>query len=346
MKRSQFKAGFILTIAILLITFSFYGYQIFFTQNFLIKDETAKEAYLYIPTNASFKQVVDSLQKNKIVHDHVYFGLVSKLMKYQENIKPGRYKIKKGDNNIDVVRKLRAGDQDPLNITFNNIRTKEDLAERLSLKLEVKHEDLLNKLYDTATAKKYGLDTATIMTMFIPNTYEFFWTASVDEVFERMHREHKNFWTEERLKKAEKLNLTPVQVTILASIVEAETNKDSEKATIAGVYLNRLNKGWLLQADPTVKYAVNDWAIRRVTFEHTKTDSPYNTYKYTGLPPGPITLPSIVSIDAVLNHEEHKYMFFVASPVNPGYHTFSETFSQHVKSAKQYHKHLNARKIK
>lgn len=183
------------------------------------------------------------------------------------------------------------------------------------------------------------------MSIFIPNTYEFFWTTTAEELFERMNSEFKKFWNDERKEQARQLNLTPEQIIIIASIVEAETNMNKEKPTIAGVYLNRYYQNWLLQADPTVKFALKDFAIRRITFEHIKFDSPYNTYKYPGLPPGPINLPSITSIESVLKYEKHKYMFFVADPGRPGYHKFSESFQQHVNSARKYRNDLNKRKI-
>lgn len=341
----QFKAGVILTIAILFITFSFYGYQVFFTPNFLVKKEHSANAYLYISKGSTFNSVVDSLIGNDIINDHLSFSFVAKVLKYQEAVKPGRYKIHRDANNIEIVKKLKSGNQAPLNLTFNNVRTKRDLAEILGNKLEPEPEELMGLLNDHEFAKNYGLDTNTIMALFIPNTYEFFWTASGEEIFERMHKEYQKFWNEERLEKAKKLGLTPEEVMTLASIVEAETNMNPEKPTIAGVYLNRLQKGWMLQADPTVKFALQDFAIRRITFDHIKCASPYNTYKYPGLPPGPINLPSIPSIEAVLNHEKHNYMFFVADHSSPGYHRFSENFQQHVAKARKYRNNLDKRKI-
>lgn len=341
----QFKAGAILIVALFSIIITFSGYQYFFTPNFLISDDVKDEYYLYIPQEADFKQVVDSLQKNEVLHDVLSFSFVAKIMKYQDHVKAGRYLIKRKSNNLEVVKKLKHGIQDPLNVTFNNVRTKSDLAEKISTRLEADPKEMLALLNDKEYVKKFGFDTNTIMSMFIPNTYEFFWTTSAKEIFERMQNEYEKFWNEERLSKAKALNLSPNQVMIVASIVEAETNMSDEKPTIAGVYLNRLEKNWLLQADPTVKFALNDFAIRRITYDHIKTDSPYNTYKYAGLPPGPINLPSITSIEAVLNREDHDFMFFVADPSSPGYHKFSESFRQHVASARKYRKDLDKRRI-
>lgn len=341
----QFKAGAILIGALVFIITTFSGYQYFFTSNFMIKEEAGKEYFLYIPEGATFRTVVDSLQKNNVLHDILSFSFVAKIMNYQEHIKPGRYLIKAHTNNLEVIKRLKRGMQTPLNLTFNNIRTKSDLAERLGSRLQPGPDQILALLHNEEYARSYGLDTNTIMTIFIPNTYELFWTITAEELFARMYKEYEKFWNDERREKAKTLGLTPEQVMIVASIVEAETNMNDEKPTIAGVYLNRLSKGWLLQADPTVKFALNDFAIRRITFEHIKADSPYNTYKYQGLPPGPINLPSITSIEAVLNYERHNYMFFVADLANPGYHKFSEDFRQHVNSARKYRNDLNKRNI-
>lgn len=345
-KRSlQFKAGVILTVAILTITFTFYAYQLFFTPNFMVKDGSKKEAYLYIPTGANFKTVVDSLRKNDILHDNLSFSFVSKILKYQENVKPGRYKISSKANNLDVIRKLKSGNQDPLNLTINSVRTKEDLAEKISSKLEPKRDVIIGLLNNQEFATKYGLDTNTIISLFIPNTYEFFWTVTPEELFDRMHKEYKKFWTQERLAKADTLKLSKEQVVILASIVEAETNMNDEKPTIAGVYVNRFQQGWPLQADPTVKFALRDFSIKRILHIHQQCESPYNTYKYLGLPPGPINIPSISSIEAVLNCEKHDFMFFVADLSRPGYHKFTSDYRQHVNSANKYRKSLDQKQI-
>jgi len=346
MKKSlQFKAGAILIVALFSIIITFSGYQYLFTPNFLIGDDVQDEYYLYIPREANFKTVTDSLQQNHVLHDILSFSFLAKILKYQDNVKPGRYKIRAKANNLEIVKKLKNGIQDPLNVTFNNIRTKQDLADKLSARLEPNAEQILALLSNQTYANSIGLDTNTIMSIFIPNTYEFFWTTTAEELFDRMHDEYKKFWNNERKEQARQLNLTPEQIIIVASIVEAETNMNQEKPRIAGVYLNRYYQNWLLQADPTVKFALKDFAIRRITFEHIKFDSPYNTYKYAGLPPGPINLPSITSIESVLKPEKHNYMFFVADPSRPGYHKFSENFQQHVNSAKKYRNELNKRKI-
>ncbi len=341
----QFKAGAILIGALVFIITTFTGYQYFFTSNFMIREETGKEYYLYIPDDATFRTVVDSLQKDSVLHDILSFSFVAKLMKYQDYVKPGRYQIRAQANNLEVIKRLKRGAQTPLNLTFNNIRTKSDLANRLGGRLQMSPEDIMALLNDQEYAESFDLDTNTIMSIFIPNTYELFWTITPAELFNRMRKEYEKFWNEERRTKAQVLGLSPEQVMTVASIVEAETNMNDEKPTIAGVYLNRLAKGWPLQADPTVKFALNDFAIRRITHEHIRTESPYNTYVYQGLPPGPINLPSMPSIEAVLNYEKHDYMFFVADLANPGYHKFSEDFRQHVNNARKYRNDLDKRKI-
>ena len=235
--------------------------------------------------------------------------------------------------------------QSPVKLTFNNIRVKSELAEKLSKKLEFKSNDFLNLLKDTSLAKSAGFDTTTIMSMFVPNTYELYWNVTADAFFKKMHGEYEKFWSEERKQKAAALNLSPVQVSILASIVEAETNKNPERPRIAGVYLNRLKEGMPLQADPTVKFAVGDFTLKRIT-GILDYESPYNTYIHTGLPPGPINLPSITSIDAVLNRENHKYIYFCASEALNGYHNFAETYDAHLKNRNKYIKALNKLNIR
>ncbi|MFN3404232.1 MAG: endolytic transglycosylase MltG [Cytophagaceae bacterium] len=343
-RRYKLKVGIVI-FGLLFVSFSFYAYQIFFTPNF--KVEEGKPYVLYIPTGATFQTVADSLRNNERIMDFLSFAFISRLMDYQENVKPGRYEItSKNSSNVRVVRLLKSGKQSPLNLTFNNIRLKKDFAERISKKMEFSEKSLLQLLNNPEYTKHFGFDTTTIMSMFIPNTYEVFWTLSPEDFCERMYKEYNNFWTEERKQKAQALGLTQIQVSIMASIVEAETNKTHEMPTISGVYLNRLRADMPLQADPTVKFAVGDFSIKRIYSGHLETDSPYNTYKYTGLPPGPINLPSITALDAVLNTERHKYIYFCASENLNGTHNFAENFEEHKKNAEKYRKALNKLKIK
>jgi UPF0755 protein len=273
------------------------------------------------------------------------FYFLTRLLNYNENVKPGRYLIYPRMGNYQLIQKLKKGLQDPVKVTFTNIRLKHELSTELSEYIEPRASTLDSLMKDKEFVAQYGFDTTTIMTMFIPNTYQMYWNISPKKLFDKMYQEYKKFWNADRLQKANNLGLTPIQVSILASIVQAETQQSSEKSRIAGVYLNRLKKQMLLQADPTLVYAVGDFTIRRVLNVHKEMVSPYNTYMFPGLPPGPINLPSSNTIDAVLNAEKHDYLFFCASPNSPGFHDFAVSLNDHLKNAKGYQAHLNKRKI-
>ncbi len=326
------------SLAILISSFSFYAYQVANSPNFCFGK---KPVYLYLPQGATFQTVLDSLKKNDIIYNVTSFAFMSKILKYQENVKPGRYLIETNMNNIKLVRNLRAGAQAPQKVIFNNIRLKEDLADRLCPQVTIKREDLLKALNDDKYTQKYGFTSANIMAMFLPNTYEVYWNVSLDGFFEKMHKEYQKFWTPERLAKAKAINLTPIEVAVLAAIVDAETVKTDEKPRVASVYMNRLAKKDLLQADPTVIFATGDFTIKRVLNVHLATDSPYNTYKYKGLPPGVIRLPTISGLDAVLNHEKTDFYFFCAKEDFSGYHNFAIKLSEHNQNAKRYQAALN-----
>lgn len=301
--------------------------------------------YLFIPTGATFQQVLDSIQQHKIIKNTNTFVNWAEQRKYTSKIKPGRYRVKNGMSNYELVRKLRVGDQDPVNLTFNKFRDKKVLAEAVAKKLECKSEELLQLLSDNAFLSKNGLTQETVMGIIIPNTYAFNWNTSPEDFFARMKKEFDDFWNKDRNEKLKKYNLTPMQAVTLASIVDEETNKDDEKPRIAGVYLNRLRENWNLGADPTVKFAVGDFTLRRILNEHLEVNSPYNTYKNVGLPPGPICTPMISSIDAVLNAEAHDYMFFCAKDDMSGYHAFAKTSEEHAQNAVRFQTALNKMKI-
>lgn len=304
----------------------------FFTPN--VNHEITKIKF-YIETGSNFKTVHDDLLRYKIINENISFSFVSKVMEYQKNVKPGKYVIQNGMTNVDLVRLLRNGSQEPVNVIFNNKRLKEDLAESVCEKLECSKDDFITLLNNNKYLEKYGFDSLTVPAIFIPNTYQFYWNTSAEELFERMHKEYSKFWNEERAAKAKAIGLTPIEVSTLASIVEEEQKRLTvERPTIAGVYLNRLKIGQALQADPTIKYALGDFALKRVV--NLSVESPYNTYKYAGLPPGPICIPSINAIESVLNVEEHKYYFFCARTDGSGYHDFSKTFASHKIKAIKY----------
>ncbi|MGK7395578.1 MAG: endolytic transglycosylase MltG [Candidatus Cyclobacteriaceae bacterium M3_2C_046] len=342
MKKRKILIISIVIFSILLTTFAFYGYQIVYSPNVLVNKS---DKLLYIPRQADFGVVQDSLYYGDYVQDMVSFSFLAKIMKYQEHVKPGRYLLKKDMTNVELIRMLRAGLQEPTDITFNNIRTKTELAQKLTDNLEISASDLEVLLNDSALAARYGFNLQTIQSMFLPNTYEVYWDTTAEEIFERMYREYNNFWTEERLSKADSLNLSPQEVSILASIVQAETKKREESPIIAGLYLNRLHRGIPLQADPTLIFAANDFTIKRVLNKHKEIDSPYNTYKYAGLPPGPINLPSIHSIKAVLDPRDHNYIYMCAKEDFSGYHYFTSSLSQHLNNARKFQNALNKARL-
>jgi UPF0755 protein len=292
-----------------------------------------------------YKNVVDQLYEERVINDAVSFGFVAKILGYQEAVKPGLYQIDPKMSNLQLVRMLRSGQQTPVRVTFNTIRTKEDLAEKISANLEVSKEQFLELLQDSVYIRKFGVEEETVMSLFIPNTYEFWWDTSAEELFERMHKEYQIFWTDARKQKAQDLGLSQQEVSTLASIVQAESQKSDERPKIAGVYLNRLRIGMPLQADPTLVFAAGDFSIKRLTAKQMAIDSPYNTYKYAGLPPGPINLPDINSLDAVLNYEKHSYLYFCAKEDFSGYHSFAVGYDEHLNNARRYQRALNAANI-
>lgn len=331
-----------LGFSILATSLIVYFYQIFFSKNFLIGREDSE---IYIEKNTNFEKLIAQLRVDGVINDVTSFGFVARYMKYRDNVKAGRYILRANMSNVDAVRALR-GSQIPITLTFNNVRTKKDLAGKLCKTMPMDSIKIFNMLNDVAIAKKYSLDTTTIMTMFLPNSYEIYWTATEEEVFDRMHKEYLRFWNQTRKDKAQKISLSPTQVIILASIVEAESKLAKEQPTVAGVYINRLNSNTPLQADPTVVFATGDFSIKRVLNSHLAIDSPYNTYKYTGLPPGAINLPSIQAIEAVLNYEKHKYIYFCAKEDFSGGHNFAVTLSEHNANAAKYRSALDRMNIK
>lgn len=319
------------------------GYQIVYTPN--VWTEDTAENFVYIGNEDTYEDVKTQLYSKGYIIHRKNFELLAEYKKYPENIKAGRYSLEKGMSNNDLINLLRGGYQEPVKLMFNNIRLKEDLAKRISSQINIDPDAFLHNLNDTNYVRNLGFELETVKSMFIPNTYFIYWNTDTKAFIERMKYEYTQFWNEQRQQKAAQIELSPVEVSILASIIEKETQKNDEKARIAGVYLNRLKSGWRLRADPTLIYALGDFNIKRVLNAYKEIDSPYNTYKYTGLPPGPICIPSIASIDAVLNAEEHSYFFFCAKPDYSGYHNFAKTSTQHIKNAKAYREFLNKEKI-
>ncbi len=309
-------------------------------------DANVKTDYvLLIRENQDFEEVYKELEKAAVLNDNKAFKWVSDKKSYPSNVKPGRYMLKANMTTNALVNKLRSGNQDPVDVTFNNVRIKEDLAGKVSKYLWADSLSILQLFTNEQEISERGFDAETYRTMFIPNTYEMYWTTDAEEFGTRMYREYERFWNEDRKNKAKALELTPVQVSILASVVESETAKADELKRVAGLYINRLRRNIPLQADPTIKYAVGDFSLRRILNKHLEIDSPYNTYKYAGLPPGPICFPSVSSIDAVLNYEKHDFIYMCAKEDFSGYHNFAKTLAQHNRNAAKYRAALDKNRI-
>ncbi|HNQ28378.1 MAG TPA: endolytic transglycosylase MltG [Aquaticitalea sp.] len=302
------------------------------------------EAYIYIPTNATYNDARDQLQP--LLKNIENFDILAKQKKYTTNIKAGKYVIKKGMSNNDIINSIRSNNI-PVLLTFNNQERLEDLAGRIAMQIEADSISLIKAMKSPEFLSKHHYTEATALGMYVPNSYEFFWNTSAEQFCERMQRESENFWNPERLQKAGAINMDRDQVLILASIVQKETAKADERPRVAGVYLNRLKVGMPLQADPTVIFAIKkdtdnfDQTIKRVLYKDLEIDSPYNTYKYAGLPPGLIAMPDISSIEAVLNPEKLDYYYFVADVKNFGYHKFAKTLSQHNVNRQEYVRWIN-----
>lgn len=338
MKKNKILIIGLVIFSVVVVSFSFYAYQMMMSPNILVDNS---ESVVLIPSGSDFDDVRDMLYEEGFVNDILSFSMLSKIMKYDQYVKAGRYILKPNMSNMEAIRLLRSGQQDPVDVTFNNVRLKPELAEKLTANLEAESDAFLRLIQDSSVIAKYGFSDENIMTMFLPNTYEMFWTTREEELLERMHQEYERFWTEERLNKAKALKMTPIEVSILASIVESETNKIDEAPVVAGLYLNRLQRNIALQADPTLVFAAQDFTIRRVLDKHKEIDSPYNTYKYTGLPPGPIRAPSIQAINAVLNHEDHNYLYMCAKEDFSGYHNFATNLQAHLANARRYQRALS-----
>jgi UPF0755 protein len=339
-------------ITIVLLGLVVAGYFAYFVYSAMFKPNTAfnnESAYIYIPTKASYNDVREQLEP--LLLDIDKFDALAKQKKYTTNIKAGRFIVKKGMNNNDIINSIRSNNI-PINISFNNQETIEKLASRISIQIESDSVSLVNAMLDKTFLAENNFKTETALGMYIPNSYEFFWNTNAEQFRERMLKEYKRFWTENRLKKASSIGLKPSEVVTLASIVYEESKKADEQPIVAGVYVNRLKIGMPLQADPTIKFAAyqlpkyKGTIIRRVLNVLKEIDSPYNTYKYAGLPPGPITMPDVSAIDAVLNYKKHNYYYFAADASRLGYHKFARTLSQHNNNARAYQRYLSSQGIR
>lgn len=304
-----------------------------------------QQVELYIPSNPEFEEVMALLKHSGAIDNLKDFAWVARRKGYHNRPRGGRYLLKNGMSNNEVVNLLRAGLQSPINVTFNNIRTHNELAGQLAKRLEPDSLAFLQALTDPDLLSQYDAAPHTILGIILPNTYQMFWTTSPETFIERMHNEYHKFWNEERLGQADALRLTPLQIATLASIVDEETIREDEKPRVAGLYLNRLDRGMRLQADPTIKFAIGDFTVNRILTKDLQTESPYNTYLHAGLPPGPIRMPSISGINAVLQHEKHQYLYMCAKDDFSGYHAFARTLRQHNINAARYRQALNRQRI-
>jgi len=331
-----------------LLVCGFMAYQIYsaiFSPNTNFENS---EAYVFIPSNADFNEVKKMMAP--LLKDFGSFKAVAERKGYIANIKGGKYAIKKGMNNNEIINSLRSVNI-PVKVSFNNQESPEALAGRIAAQIEADSVSLLAVFKDVSFLKDNGFNVENVITPYLPNTYEFFWNTGAEKFRERMFKEYDKFWTQEKKEKAKSLGLTQQQVSSLAAIVQKETAKVDERQRVAGVYLNRLRQGIRLQADPTVIFAIKketgnyDTIIKRVLYKDLEIDSPYNTYKNTGLPPGPITMPDISSLNAVLNAEKHNYLYFVVDVSNFGYHMFATSLAQHNRNKAHYIRWLNEQKI-
>ncbi|GGX28600.1 endolytic transglycosylase MltG [Aquimarina muelleri] len=326
--------------------FAYYVYQAVFSPNTKFETETK---VLYVPTGATYTELIELI--SPALKDIYSFDRIARKKGYVEKIKAGRYILKKNLNNNQIINVLRSKNS-PVQISFNNQERLENLAGRIASQIEADSLSLLKSFKDEVFLKSKDFSLETALAMYIPNKYEFFWNTSAQQFRERMFKEYNRFWNDSRVLKTKQIGLTKNEVITVASIVQKETAKVDERARVAGVYMNRYKNGWKLDADPTVIYAIkkhrNDWdtVIKRVLYKDLEIDSPYNTYKYMTLPPGPIAMPDISSIDAVLNYEKHEYYFFVADVGNIGYHKFAKTLKQHNNNKKQYVDWINKKGIK
>ncbi len=322
-----------LLASVLGISFTFYAYQIIYTPNILVEKE---DRLFIVKQGDTFKDIQKELHEGNYIQDLISFSFLARITGYDEQIKPGRYILRSNMTNIMALKILKSGKQEPVRITINNIRLYTDLAEKITKNIGMKPEEFEAALIAFAMNNKYGFTKDNVMAMFIPNTYEVYYNIAPEELLEKMHNEYEYYWNDERKAKAKKIGFTPIEVSILASIVQAESIRDDEAPIIASLYMNRLKKGIALQADPTLVFAVGDFTLKRVLNEHKEIDSPYNTYKYPGLPPGPINMPEINSLDAVLDHAATDYYYMCAKEDFSGRHNFTNSHEEHMKNAAKY----------
>lgn len=331
---------------VVIVVLGLAGTGIFYYLRLFGPNVTGKQEYLYIHTGAKFDDVYKTIREQGIVKDTTTFMWAAHNMKYIKRVKPGKYRLTAGMSNRTLINMLKSGTQEPVTVVFHNLRLKEQFAGFISKKLEPDSVSLIRYLDSAKLAEQYGFTRDNFYTIIIPNSYQFYWNTTPEKFMKRMYANYEKFWTPERKQKAAALNLSLQEVSVLASIVDAEALHDDEMPAIAGLYLNRLQKGMKLQADPTVIFAMNDFTIKRVLNRYLTKDSPYNTYLYKGLPPGPVMMPSVNAIDAVLNPKKSGYLYMCAKEDFSGYHNFATNEADHKVNARKFQQALNERNIK
>lgn len=330
----MWKKLILITLVILLAGAAFIGWR-FFMSNTTFSE---KSKYLYIRTaHATYEDAFKTIKDSNFIKNPGSFDFLAHRMDLPEKIKAGRYEIKKSMSLSDIVRMLRNGQQSPVNLVITKLRTKEDLAAMIGRRFECDSASVMDYMSNADTLRHYGFDANTIIATVYPNTYTYFWNTTPPAIFRKLYAEYKKVWTPERIEQAKALGLSPVQAYTLASIIEEETQNNSEKDTMSSVYLNRYRSGMPLQADPTVKFALRDFSIKRIYKKHLQVESPYNTYRNKGLPPGPICTPTLTTLDKVLQSPTTKYLYFVVSP-DLSRHIFTESYKDHMTFAREFHK--------
>ena len=340
----MFRKFIIVLAIIVVILLAITGVNYYF--KYFGPNVTDKQEYLYIHTGSNFDDVYKTIRDEGIVKDTATFLSAAQNMNYITRVKPGRYHLRKGMTNRRLINMLASGTQEPVTVAFHNLRLKEQFAGFLSKKIEPDSTAIIRLLDSASFVEKYGFTTDNVYTIFMPNSYQVYWNTSPEKFFKKMYASYQKFWTPERLQKAAAINLTPIQVSILASIVDAEALHDDEMPTIAGLYLNRMKKGMKLEADPTVIFAKNDFTIKRVLNKYLSYNSPYNTYLHTGLPPGPIMMPSVNAVNDVLDYKKSDYIYMCAKEDFSGYHNFASNVADHLANARRFQQALNERNIK
>ncbi|SHM19493.1 endolytic transglycosylase MltG [Mucilaginibacter sp. OK098] len=339
-----FRKFIVAMVIILIIALGFTGLNYYL--KYFSPNVTDKQEYLYIHTGSDFNAVYKTIQEQGMVKDTASFYKAAENMNYVSRVKPGRYHLRNGMSNRKLINMLASGTQEPVTLNFHNLRLKEEFAGFVAKKIEPDSTAIIRLLDSTSFVQQYGFTTDNLYTMFLPNSYQLYWNTTPEKFFKRMYANYEKFWTPERKQKAAAINLTPIEVSVLASIVDAEALHDDEMPAVAGLYLNRLKKGMKLEADPTVIFAQNDFTIKRVLNRYLSINSPYNTYMHTGLPPGPIMMPSVNAVNSVLDYQKNDYIYMCAKADFSGYHAFATNMADHLVNAHKFQQALNDRNIK